>query len=296
MAIYPPADQSHRYDGLFPMSYTSGPWKGLVHSTEGMTLPGYESGKKAPHFTLLPNLTAQTVRWFQHFDTARPSRALASDPTRLPDTNREKVVQIELVGTCDPAHRVSWTLGTRTYRAGADYVFWPDAPRWLLDELAVWMRWVEATHGVARVSTPRPWLPYPSSYGATRARMTGPEWDAFSGWCGHQHAPENAHGDPGDIDITYLLAPTTSEEDIMATLEELRVLIREEVMDALVQRQGGMGGDTSLRTTLAYLDANLATAKDPTRITDAVTAAVAAIAPEVSASALAAEIIRQLAS
>lgn len=82
----------------------------------------------------------------------------------------------------------------------------------------------------------------------------------------------------------------------MATLDELRTVVRQEIMDAPVQRQGGMGGDTSLRTTLAYLDSNLATAKDTGRITAAVTAAVAAIAPEVSAEALAAEIIRQLAT
>lgn len=86
------------------------------------------------------------------------------------------------------------------------------------------------------------------------------------------------------------------DDDIMATLDELRTVVRQEIMDAPVQRQGGMGGDTSLRTTLAYLDSNLATAKDTGRITAAVTAAVAAIAPEVSAEALAAEIIRQLAT
>ncbi len=89
---------------------------------------------------------------------------------------------------------------------------------------------------------------------------------------------------------------THQEDDIMATLDELRAVVRQEIMDAPVQRQGGMGGDTSLRTTLAYLDANLATAKDTTRISIAVKAAVEAVAPEVSASALAAEIIRQLAA
>ena len=82
----------------------------------------------------------------------------------------------------------------------------------------------------------------------------------------------------------------------MATLDELRAVIRAEIMDAPVTRAGGLEGETSLRTTLAWLDSNLATAKDTTRITAAVTAAVAAIAPEVSASALAAEIIRQLAA
>lgn len=86
------------------------------------------------------------------------------------------------------------------------------------------------------------------------------------------------------------------EDDIMATLDELRALIRAEIMDAPVTREGGIEGETTLRTTLAYLDANLASAKDTTRISIAVKAAVEAVAPEVSASALAAEIIKQLAS
>ncbi len=53
--------------------------------------------------------------------------------------------------------------------------------------------------------------------------------------------------------------PTTQlEEDIMATLDELRALLRQEIMDAPVTREGGgLEGATSLRTTLAWLDGNL---------------------------------------
>ncbi len=282
MATCPFADQSRRYDAAYPMTYSGGAWKALLHGTESPGLPGYDGGAKAPHFTVVPNKTTQTVKVYQHFDTARPSRALRNLSGGV-ETNRERVIQIEITGTSDP-------------RAAGAMILLSAAPRWLLDGLARLMRWIEDAHGIPSVSTPRPWLPYPSSYGATRARMTGPEWESFSGWCGHQHAPENAHGDPGDIDITYLLAPTTSKEDIMATLDELRAVIRAEIMDAPVTRAGGLEGETSLRTTLAWLDSNLATAKDTTRITAAVTAAVAAIAPEVSASALAAEIIKQLAA
>ena len=86
------------------------------------------------------------------------------------------------------------------------------------------------------------------------------------------------------------------EDDIMATIDELRAVIRAEIMDAPVTREGGLTGETTLRTTLAWLDSNLATAKDTSRISIAVKAAVEAVAPEVSASALAAEIIRQLAA
>jgi hypothetical protein len=36
-------------------------------------------------------------------------------------------------------------------------------------------------------------------------RLSGQQWLDFSGWLGHQHAPENDHWDPGAIDITDLL-------------------------------------------------------------------------------------------
>lgn len=199
MAICPFADQSRRYDAAYPMTYSGGAWKALLHGTESSALPGYDGGAKAPHFTVVPNKTTQTVKVYQHFDTARPSRALRNLAGGV-ETNRERVIQIEIVGTSDP-------------RAAGAMILLSAAPRWLLDGLARLMRWIEGAHGIPRVSTPRPWLPYPSSYGATAARMTGPEWDGFSGWCGHQHAPENSHGDPGDIDITYLLV--TSKEDEM---------------------------------------------------------------------------------
>ena len=37
-------------------------------------------------------------------------------------------------------------------------------------------------------------------------RMSVDGWQRFSGWCGHQHVPGNSHGDPGAIDIDFLLA------------------------------------------------------------------------------------------
>src|SRR5690606_3658218 len=49
--------------------------------------------------------------------------------------------------------------------------------------------------------------PYPQSYGLkARQRMSGDQWETYRGWCGHQHVPENDHGDPGAVDIANLLA------------------------------------------------------------------------------------------
>jgi hypothetical protein len=43
--------------------------------------------------------------------------------------------------------------------------------------------------------------------------MSWAEFDAYSGWLGHQHAAENAHGDPGDFtrNIAYLLSPPAAQ-------------------------------------------------------------------------------------
>lgn len=50
-----------------------------------------------------------------------------------------------------------------------------------------------------------PFLPYPRSYGANGVRFSFQEWRTFNGVCGHQHVPENTHGDPGDISQTIAI-------------------------------------------------------------------------------------------
>ena len=51
---------------------------------------------------------------------------------------------------------------------------------------------------------PLPFEPYPQSYGKNLVRMTYDEWMVCEGLVGHQHVPENDHGDPGALDITRL--------------------------------------------------------------------------------------------
>jgi hypothetical protein len=40
--------------------------------------------------------------------------------------------------------------------------------------------------------------------------MKPDEWKMFSGWCGHQHVPNNDHTDPGAIDIDSLMDKITN--------------------------------------------------------------------------------------
>lgn len=59
---------------------------------------------------------------------------------------------------------------------------------------------------------PLPFQPYPQSYGKNLVRMTYDEWLVFEGICGHQHVPENDHGDPGALDITRLQPPAKDDD------------------------------------------------------------------------------------
>lgn len=248
MAVCPFADQRYRYDGAYPSSgYSGGPSKGLLHTTEGGlpgTLQAYGGGAKAPHFTVNPITSARRVDIFQHFDTARPSRALANAAGGV-QTNGDGVVQIELVGTC---------------AIGGPGMFWPGAPQWALDGLARLMRWIEADRGIPRRSA-LVWLPYPESYGASRARMTQAQWDAFAGWCGHQHAAENLHGDPGVLPIAYLLG---EDEDLDANQNRLLV----EAHGALARMEA-----TVLPAILAAAKDDAQVVIDPKVIADAILAA-----------------------
>jgi hypothetical protein len=169
----------------------------VLHTTEGRSLPGYEGGATAPNLTAVPDLAARKLRWYQHFDIDRSSRALVNLSGGV-ETNTLNVCQVELVGTCDPTTHKKW--------GSAPHIYWPEAPDWALAEVAEFLRWMHANHGVP-LSGPTKWPAYPSSYGsAAGARMSGSAWNSFSGVCGHMHVPENVHGDPGAIDFARLIA------------------------------------------------------------------------------------------
>lgn len=217
---------------------------GVVHTTEGRTLPGYNGGALAPTVTGVPDIAARKIRWHQHYDVDESARALANKLGGV-ETNASNAFQIELVGTCDDAKKTSWGSA----KAGADYLYWPDAPDWALAEVAWLVRWLNANHGVP-LTCVKDWLSYgadprrpgikPASYGANPARMTFEQWRTFTGWCGHQHVPENDHGDPGSMDFARVIAlakgATTEESDMPLTDAEINKI-----------------GKVSARETWAYL-------------------------------------------
>lgn len=194
----------------------------VLHTTEGRSLPTYGGGASAPNLTAVPDLAAKRLRWYQHFDIDRSSRALVNLSGGV-ETNTLNVCQVELVGTCDPKTHKSW--------GAAEHIYWPEAPGWALAELAGFLSWMHAEHGVP-LSGPSRWPAYPTSYAnGGGQRMTGAQWNAFKGVCGHMHVPENEHGDPGSIDFPKLIAlakgTTVPEEDPMAGMT------KQDVFDAV---------------------------------------------------------------
>lgn len=208
MAVYSWAKQTRRYDSAYPSSgYTGGPRKGLLHTTETGVVPSYGGGASAPHFTAIADLSAKTLTWYQHYDTDRPSRALRNLSGGV-QTNNDGVLQIELVGTT-----------VKSYRDKYGYLYWEDAPDWLLKALAEKLVILSKDHGIAGPLLPgSKWLSNGAGYGATSVRMSQAEWDAFDGWSGHMHCPENTHSDPGGIDAdkinSYMEGDDMSTEDV----------------------------------------------------------------------------------
>jgi len=238
--IYPDAIVDNGNDSG---EYTdNGEPKGLLHTTEGKSYAGarsaYVANNSWPHFTATHERGFFQI--YQHNPLSRPSRSLRNLAGGV-QTNRDNIIQIELVGSCDTSKK-SW---------GPQYV--ENFPKTYLDGIRKWMRWVEANHGVPRRSTVTFW-PYPKSSGNTSIRLSGPAFDAYSGWLGHQHAPENTHGDPGLINIDYLLSSTDWFD--MATKAELDAVIKANIpaiVDAVWDRAIDLDLDPNTPTHRAWV-------------------------------------------
>lgn len=182
------------------LGYTGGthidvPPRLVLHTTEGRSWPPYGNGKTAPHFTIqaLPMLKALSIR--QHIPIDVAARALANSSGGV-ETNRANCTQIELLGTCDPSFHSKYP----------DSFAWYDPDVWALAALGSFLVRLSKLRGFKLSGPPRPFLSYPSSYGSRSGqRMDYVEWYSFNGICGHQHVPENLHGDPGSFPFNKML-------------------------------------------------------------------------------------------
>lgn len=247
MTTYPGADRTTQwFQDAYPGSKMS-PNVVVLHTTEGTSWPGYGGGASAPNLTIRPLIDKKAFEIREHFSLDRSSRALRNLSGGV-ETNTLNAIQLELIGTCDPAHADTW--GSK--RAGVDYIFWPAAPDWALRELGRVLATLQKIHPEIPLSAPNLWNPYPKSYGSRGGqRFSGSTWRAFRGICGHQHVPENTHGDPGNLPIGKILAyalgtppkpaapKTPTMLDLTEALDEIRAASsnrRAQVSYALARR------------------------------------------------------------
>lgn len=224
MSTYSKADKSSQWFednwGGARMHLSASTMVLCIHTTEGVDWDGYGGGSKAPNYTAKPVIGRQQIAWRAHFNDETSSRALENQAGGV-ETNTLNVVQVELVGTCDPSHKLRWG----NLVAGRDYIYWPDAPDWALRQVANFIKDMHKRHGL-KLSAPA-FQAYPASYGArsgtNNVRMSDSQWRNFSGICGHQHVPENVHGDPGDLPIEKVLSMVKDDGQKAAPTKKTRI-------------------------------------------------------------------------
>lgn len=169
--------------------YVGGPFRGVLHTTEGTSYAGalasYKRNRSAPHFTVAGG------RVWQHIPLIQAARAMQNLSGGV-ETNRWSAIQIEVVAyAANPVWLPETIEATRLLMAWCEKQvnIRPSAPRFLSNKDGF----------IARLDAPQ--------------RMGKNAWKSWDGWCGHQHVPENTHWDPGACPITALLVrePLTTE-------------------------------------------------------------------------------------
>jgi len=196
MATWLPAPVE-KYDyGTTGGSWTRQPAVIVLHSTEGTGWTNYNGGSVAPHFTIEP----KSGEIHQHVSLAYAARALAH-PSGTPETNRAGAVQIEIIGTCDPARR-----------GQSGWNFLPDMSDSQCEHIRALLDMISSACGIKLVESAN-FEPYPEpSYGGGYPRLSDSAWASVKGIVGHQHVPDNSHGDPGNIPIERILSGSTNDE------------------------------------------------------------------------------------
>ncbi len=186
-----------RGDGKSGGSYTGGPWRGVVHTTETVGMPKYSDGATAPHLTYDP----KTGRFYQHTSFAVAARALRNQPGGV-QTNRRRAVQLEMI--CYSDKRIADLSPSRLWVG--------DLTSSNYDDIRGFAYWCEMAFGIGMV-WPGKQARSSAEANAPGFRMSPQTWEDYGGWCGHQHIPEQTHWDPGAFDWTEMLTPANEERD-----------------------------------------------------------------------------------
>lgn len=294
-----PAAVRDPHPAIHGLSFITGPKpKGCLHTTEGPGWPDYNGWSIPPHVTVRP-VPGVGVEVRQHIPFGLASFALENAAGGV-ETNRARVYQIELIGTCDPAQK------GRLYH-------WPEADDPVLADLD---RKVIAPMsdglGIPRLALR--FEAYPASYGTGNGvRLQGPTWNAYSGWLGHEHAAENHHGDPGafpwarlitnggndmplsEADFTRITAIVQANNSALATEVETRFQVRDPAAAGGLETRTVAIGDiqTMVKQVLAAVTAPASDPRGTGFTTDQITAigqALAVVAGPATAKATAEEL------
>lgn len=151
------------------------PAKIVHHTTEGSTADGALSALGShhsdSHFVVGKDRTGAQVI-LQLIDTDQAARALRNAPGGV-ETNRDNAIQIEVVGFAGKAK---------------------DHETLVL--VAKLCRWIEETHGVAKVWPSGPPKPAKNGNDPGGHNRSADNWTHKSGHYGHSQVPENTHWDP----------------------------------------------------------------------------------------------------
>ena len=204
--LWLPAAIRDEHDRAFPWQETTDP-KGCLHTTEGSGWPGYQGWTVMPHGTVLPT-PGKGVTIRQHLPLDQASFSLRH--TRPQPTGGDYVWQWELIGT--------------SAKGGPGY-YWPGADDAVLLDL-----WHKLIHplSVAKGIPLRalPFLAFPYPAGANR--LTDAQYDRYTGWLGHQHVPQNDHGDPGAFPWDRMVALAARQtEDTDMTPAQIAQLVKD---------------------------------------------------------------------
>lgn len=183
--------------------YTTAVSKVVLHTTEGGTIEGacaaYETSNSWPHVTVDCRF-GKGYRVCGHLGYDVAARSLKNKSGGV-ETNTAGCIQIEVVGYATKPEEIDWA--------------------WLGAEIIGPMC---RDFGIPVESSVR-WVAYPDSYGEKAPqRLFGQDWLAYSGILGHQHVPENSHGDPGLIPINSLLNAAQQEDDMPLVQSDLNAI------------------------------------------------------------------------